>query len=179
MNVPSVHILSIGTGLQAHAIRTAAEHFGASVTVTWVGNSAQVVDCLSIRPSADVIVLSAHGDERGMLLPHIDEKFSSLYPYSDAIRPADFAQFLALEGSIVLNNGCMGGTDEMAAAFLSCGATASVGATDYPDAAASTKYVLNFLYGYLIQYPQDVEKSHQAASEHEDDRRMFKLYTAF
>lgn len=171
-----VHIVAIDTGLQAHAIRATAEHFGASVMVIWAGNSAQVVDCLSSRPRADVIVLSAHGDERGMLLPHIDEEFSSLYPYSDAIRPTDFAQFLALDGSVVLNNGCMGGTDEMAAAFLSCGASAYAGATDYPDAAASTKYVLDFLYSYLLQHVGDVERAHQVASTVEDDRQMFRLY---
>jgi hypothetical protein len=144
----SVHILAADTGLQAHVIRAAAEHFGASVTVTWVGNSSQVVEFLSGRPSVDVIVLSFHGDERGLLLPSLAEECYHLYPYIEVIRPSDFAEFLDLTGSIVLNDACLGGTPEMAEAFLSHGASAYAGAADYPDAAASTKYVLDFLYGY-------------------------------
>ena len=176
MNVPSVHILAADTGLQPHVVRAAAEHFGASVTVTWIGNSAQVVDCLSSRPRREVIVLSFHGDERGLLLPALAEECRSLYPYGDVIRPADFNQFLALDGNVVLNPACMGGTSSMAEAFLSGGASAYAGPDDYPDAAASTKYVLDFLYAYLLQYVGDVVKAHEAASNSEDDRRMFKLY---
>ena len=175
--IKSVHILAIDTGHQAYAIRAVAEHFGASVTVTWVGNSAQVVDYFSNRPSHDIIVLSAHGDERGMLLPSLDTEFRSQFPYSEVIRPTDFAKFLALDGNIVLNNGCLGGTEAMAEVFLSHGAAAYIGAQDYPDTAASTKYALDFLYSYLLQYKGDLHKSHQAAKSHEDDRLMFRLYT--
>ena len=176
MNVPSVHILAADTGLQPHVVRAAAEHFGASVTVTWIGNSAQVVDCLSSHPRREVIVLSFHGDERGFLLPTLAEECRSLYPYGDVIRPADFNQFLALDGNVVFNHACMGGMSSMAEAFLSGGASAYVGADDYPNAAASTKYVLDFLYVYLLQHVGDVKTAHQAAATAEDDRRMFRLY---
>lgn len=178
MSVPSVHILAADTGLQPHVVRAAAEHFGASVTVTWIGNSAQEVEYLSSRPPQDVIVLSFHGDERGLLLPPLGEEVRRLYPYGDVIEPADFAEFLNLGGNVVLNDACMGGMPSMAEAFLSGGASAYAGADDYPDAAASTKYVLDFLYSYLLQDVGDVEKAHRAASNAEDDRRLFKLYRA-
>lgn len=171
-----VHILAADTGLQPHVVRAAAEHYGASVTVTWVGNSAQVVDFLSRHPSVDVIILSFHGDKRGVLLPELSQDVRALYPYSDVIRPADFAQFLALDGSVVLNDACMGGTPELAQAILSGGAAAYIGADDYPEAAASTKYALDFLYAYLLQHVGDVRKAHEEASRHDDDRRMFRLY---
>lgn len=171
-----VHILAADTGLQPHVVRAAAEHFGASVTVTWVGNSAQVVDSLSGRPSHNVIVLSFHGDERGLLLPPLAEECRCLYPFADVIGPDDFAQFLDLSGSIVLNNACLGGTPAMAQAFVTRGAGAYIGADGSPDAAASTKYALDFLYGYLIQYPRDVDKSHEAAWVACDDRSLFGLW---
>ena len=176
MNIPSVHILTDDTGLQPHVIGAAAEHFGASVTVTWVGNSAQVVEYLSSRPPQDVIILSFHGDERGLLLPALGEEVRSLFPYGDVIQPADFAEFLDLDGNVVLNDACMGGTPSMAQAFLVSGASAYVGAEDYPDTAASTKYVLDFLYAFLLQYPGNVERAHQSAWNAEDDRCLFKLY---
>lgn len=176
MSVPSVHILAADTGLQPHVVRAAAEHFGASVSVTWVGNSAQVVEYLSSRPPQDVIVLSFHGDERGLLLPTLGEEVRSLYPYGEVIEPADFAEFLDLGGNVVLNHACRGGVPSMAEAFLAGGASAYAGADDYPDAAASTKYVLDFLYSYLLQDAGNVERAHRAASSAEDDRRLFKLY---
>jgi hypothetical protein len=178
LSVTSIHILAADTGLQPHVLRAAAEHFGASVTVTWVGNSAQVVDYLSSRPPQEVIVLSFHGDERGLVLPPLDEECRSLFPYLDVIRAEDFGQFLDLAGSVVLNNACLGGTPQMAEAFLVGGASSYIRAEDSPDTAASTKYVLDFLYGFLIQYPGDVEKSHQAARNAKDDRGMFSLYVA-
>ena len=171
-----VHILAADTGLQPHVVRAAAEHFGASVTVTWVGNSSQVIEGLSLRPPPDVLVLSFHGDERGILLPPLGEERRHLYPYADVIRPTDFGEFLALEGSVVINHACLGGMPAMAEAFLAGGARAYIGAVDYPDAAASTKYALDFLYAYLLQHPQDVAKAHEAASDHEDDRRQFRMY---
>lgn len=178
MSVPSVHILAADTGLQPHVIRATAEHFGAAVSVTWIGNSAQVVEYLSSRPPQDVIVLSFHGDERGLLLPPLGEEVRRLYPYGDVIKPADFAGFLNLGGNVVLNPACMGGVPSMAEAFLAGGASAYAGAEDYPEAAASTKYVLDFLYSYLLQDAGDVERAHQAASSAEDDCRLFKLYQA-
>ena len=174
----TIHILAADTGLQPHVVRAAAEHYGATVSVTWVGNSSQVVDFLSSRPPHNVIILSFHGDDRGMLLPPLAEECRSLYPFFDVIRPADFARFLALDGSIVINHACSNGTPAMAEAFLSGGASAYVGAEGDPDTAASTKYVLDFLYGYLIEFGQDVEKSHQAARSGADDRGMFRLFTS-
>lgn len=163
--------------MQAHVLRAAAEHYGAFVTVTWIGNSIQVVDFLSSRPTNEVIILSFHGDERGLHLPSLGEDVSGAYPYGEAIRSTDFMEFLALNANVILNNACLGGTPEMAETFLSKGALAYVGAEGYPDTAASTKYALDFLYSYLIRIPGDIQQAHHAAHSEEDDRGMFRLYT--
>jgi hypothetical protein len=172
---PSIHVIAIETGLQPHVIRITAEHWGANVIVTWVGNSAQVVEYLSGDPTVDVIVLAAHGDERGMLLPELADEFKPLYPYDTVIGPVDFAEFLRLRGNVVLNLGCLGGTPEMATAFLEHGAKAYIGATDYPDVAACTKYAIDFLYSLLYRR-MVLEEAHRSASDQDDDRRMFHLY---
>jgi hypothetical protein len=44
-----------------------------------------------------VIVISGHGDERGLLLPELAEEVRSRYPYDEVIRPQDFAGFLQLQ----------------------------------------------------------------------------------
>ena len=62
----TLHIVAIGTG-EAHALRAAAEYWRAFVTVTWVGNSGQIVEYFSKCPVHDLIIIAGHGDERGLL----------------------------------------------------------------------------------------------------------------
>src|SRR5713101_4725959 len=131
-----LHLLVINTGLEAHALRSAAERWRADVTVTWVGNSRQVVEYLSQSPSHDVIVISGHGDERGLLLPELAKELRSNYPYDEVIRPPDFAEFLRLDGNLVINSSCVGGMPPLAKVFLEHGAKYYIGSTAYPEGDA-------------------------------------------
>ena len=72
----TLHIVAIGTG-EAHALRAAAEYWRAFVTVTWVGNSGQMVEYFSKSPVHDLIIIAGHGDERGLLLPELAEEIRS------------------------------------------------------------------------------------------------------
>jgi hypothetical protein len=170
-----LHLLVIDTGLEAHALRAATEYWRADVTVTWVGNSGQVVEYLSQSPSHEVIVISGHGDERGLHLPELAQEIQDHYPYHDIIRPEDFANFLQLAGNIVINTSCFGGLPSLAQVFLERGATYYIGPVDTPEGDATLMYTLEFFYYYLCTN-QDVEKAHQNASNHDDDRKQFELY---
>jgi hypothetical protein len=170
-----LHLLVIGTGLEAHALRSVAEYWGADVTVTWVGNSGQIVAYLSQSPPHDVIVLSGHGDEHGLLLPGLVEEIRSHYPYHSVIRPEDFADFLHLKGNTVINTSCLGGMPSLAKVFLERGASFYIGPIDYPEGNATLMYILEFLYSYL-RNNQCVEDAHLKASSHDDDRKQFALY---
>ena len=171
-----LHILEIGTG-EAHALRSAAEYWGAFVTMTWVGNSSQIVEYFSHRPEQDLIIISGHGDARGLLLPELAEEVRSRYPYNDVLRPEDFAHFLQLAGNTIINTSCLGGMQHLADVFLQQGAAYYIGPTEYPEGSASLMYVLDFLYTYLL-HGQRVEEAHGKASNHSDDRKQFKLYQA-
>jgi|SRR5450631_372024 len=104
-----LHLLVIDAALEAQALRSVAEAWGAEVSVTWVANSRQIVEYLSQPPSHEMIVLCGHGDERGLLLPQLAEEVRNRYPYDTVIRPQDFADFLRLEGNLVMNTSCLGG----------------------------------------------------------------------
>ncbi len=157
----TLHIVEIGAG-EAHALRSAAEYWGAFVTVTWVGNSAQIVEYFSQCPENDLIIIAGHGDERGFLLPELAE---------------DFAHFLRLEGNTIINTSCLGGMQQPAEVFLSRGAAYYIGPTAYPEGSASLMYSLDFLYNYLLD-SRHVEAAHLKASNYADDRNQFKLYLA-
>ncbi len=172
-----LHILEIGTGLEAHALRAASEYWGASVTVTWVGNSRQIVDYLAGGPEHEVIFICGHGDERELVLPTLAPNLRDHYPYHEVIRPDDFRTFLRLNGNTVVNTSCRGGMSQLAEAFLASGAGYYIGSTGDPAGSASLMYSLAFLYNY-IQTSGQVEEAHQQAASYPDDRKQFTLYQA-
>lgn len=170
----TLHIVDIGSG-EAHALRAVAEYWGAFVTVTWVGNSGQIVEYFSQCPVHNVIFIAGHGDERGLLLPELAEEIRCQYPYNEVIRTEDFARFLHLVGNTIINTSCLGGMQQLAEVFLSHGGAYYIGPTSYPEASASLMYSLEFLYNY-IHYGQNVEAAHLKASNYPDVRDQFQLY---
>jgi hypothetical protein len=65
-----MHIIAIETGSEPHAVRSAAEWWGVFVTMTWVGNSGQIVDYFAGQPDHDLIVISGHGVSAGCSCPN-------------------------------------------------------------------------------------------------------------
>ena len=175
--VRKIHIIEIESGNDPHAIRYAAECWGAFVTATWVGNSGQVVEYLSSEPEAELIIICGHGDGRGLLLPELAEQVRDRYPYNDVIRPKDFDQFLKLNGNVVINSSCMGGMSSLAKVFLKHGASHYIGPNDYPHGDAALMYLLGFLYNHIAR-KQSVAQAHRLASRANDDRKMYRLYRA-
>lgn len=171
----NLHIIEIKTGLEAHAVRYAAEYWGALVTVTWVGNSAQIVDFLSNKPDNDVIIISGHGDERGLLLPELAQEIKSNYQYNDVIKAQDFREFLRLDGNTVINTACVCGMQPIADAFLAGGARYYIAPKDYIDGNASLMYLLSFLYEYMHNR-QNVEVAHRVGSSHLKKCDRFVLF---
>lgn len=171
----TIHIIAIETGHEAYVLRLAAEAWGAAVTVTWVGNSQQVVDYFAHSPPHDLIIISGHGDERGLLLPVLAVEIQHRYPYNDVITAADFGTFLRLDQSIVVSLACLGGTAACAAIFLAGGASAYIGPIGYPDGNATLMYALTLIYTYL-QNGGDIAAAHQQAVQGNDDRQQFRLY---
>ena len=171
-----MHIVDIETGNEPQAIRAAAEWWGVFVTMTYVGNSGQIVDYFSGQPDHDLIIIAGHGDERGLLLPELAKEIANRYPYNEVIRPEDFGQFLQLNGNAVISLACLGGMRQLADVFLAHGSRRYIGPVGYPDGSSALMYSLEFLYNH-VHHGRDVEEAHRLASSHNDDRQQFKLYT--
>ncbi len=144
-----IHILEIESALEAQAIRATAECLGASVCITWVANSRQIVDFLSSEPSHELIFLCGHGDERGILLPSLAEEVKPQFPFNDVLTAENLASFVRLKGSVVLSSCCATGTEAMAAAFFKNGARCFIAPVNYPDGDAALFFVLQFLFKFL------------------------------
>ncbi len=110
------------------------------------------------------------------MLPELAEEIKDKYPYKDVIRPEDFKEFVRLEGNIIINSSCLGGSQKLAKIFLNRGAKYYIGANGYLDGNACLMYLLSFLYEYM-RNGNNVEQAHYISSKHEDDRRRFLLFS--
>ena len=170
-----VHILALDTGHEPHALRAACECWGAEVTATWVGNSAQIVDFLSGKPPHDLILLAGHGAPDAVRLPPLEESVAATYPYRDRITATQFRAFVRLEGACVVSLCCESGTPAMADAFLSGGASLYIGPSGSPDGSAALMYALELLYAVLVER-KPPGRGHADAIRHADDRAGFVAY---
>jgi len=171
---PTLHIIVTETGNEPHAIRSAAEWWQYDVTMTWVGNSQQIVDYLSSKPKHDLIIFSTHGIESGMALPELDPEIEKNYPYVHVITPDDFDHFVNLDNNTVINLSCVGGKNELAKVFLAHGAKFYIGDIGYQYGTDSLMFCLDMIY--YISKGKDVEEAFQIASQHLDPRQQFKLF---
>jgi len=171
-----VHIIAIETGNEPHALRAAAEAWGAEVTVTWVENSDQIVSYFSDRPPHDIIIISGHGDASSLHLPILTPTLQSQYRYTEQITAEQFSEFVILSSSHVINLACEAGSPTLSRAFLACGALSYIGSSIAPDGAASLMYGIELLYGLLVE-KLPIVKAHKIASNHDDDRHTFEMFT--
>jgi len=171
-----IHIIAIEAGNEPHALRSAAEAWGADVTITWVGNSDQIITYLSSKPPHDIIIISGHGDANSLHLPLLDNAIQSRYRYADRITAEQFREFVNLSTSHVINLACDAGSPALSSAFLDCGALSYIGSTFAPDGSAALMYGLELIYGLLVEN-MPIDDAHKKASNHNDDRKSFEVYT--
>ncbi len=174
--VLAIDIVCIDDALEALAIRSVLERWGAKVTLHLVGQAADIVRILG---GAEVIskhiILSCHGDERGLLLPELASSVEETQPYHKVLTAANLREFLRLPDCLVINTGCSLGTPEFAAAFLESGCEKYIGAADYPEGDWTLFYVLRFFYE-LLCYNRDAKEAHQRAYI-KDETGAFTLYS--
>lgn len=170
-----VHIIAIDTGNEPHALRAAAEAWGADVSVTWVGNSDQIVSLLSSRPTCDIMFISGHGDGNSILLPPLAASVQQRYRYTARITADQISDFMKLPPCHVVNLSCEGGSQNFASAFLSGGATSYCGSTAETEGSAALMYGLQLLYS-LVVAGKTIREAHDDAGRHDDDRGSFRLY---
>ncbi|GAA1579175.1 hypothetical protein [Kribbella karoonensis] len=161
---PNLTIIAIGDVLEATAVRAALEGFNYRTTTHWVGSRAELVKLLSgDLPTDDTVVLSCHGDERGILVPE-----------EAPITAVDLHTHAQFDGKTIVNLGC--DTGRLAPAFHAAGARHYVAPTDSPEGTAALAFVTNlfFLRTCDIPLPEAVQR---AAAFH-PECEQFQLFPA-
>jgi hypothetical protein len=177
MHTPmSVEILFIADELEALALRGVLEYWGVRVNIHFVATANQLIQVLDGSLSlAETIILMCHGVEAGLYLPELAPEFAAQQRYQRAISAANFREFLRLPDKVVINTGCSLGTPDYAAAFLEGGCRVYIGADGDPEGNAALFYALHLFYAHYCQ-GQPLTDAHAAASRHDPDTGMFKLY---
>jgi hypothetical protein len=161
----NVTIIAIADALEATAVRAVLEGLNYRVTTHWVGSRAEAIKLLTGElPIDDVVILSCHGDEHGILIP--DEP---------SITPADVREHARLDGKTVVSLGCHTGSRDLSAAFRAAGTAHYLAPSDYPDGTAALAFVGNlfFLRGYDVPLAEAVGR---AAAFH-PECEQFQLFS--
>jgi hypothetical protein len=160
----NVTLIAIADPLEATAVRAVLEGLNYRTTSHWVGSRAEAIKLLTGEiPTDQVVIVSCHGDEHGILLP--DE---------DPITPGDVRDHACLEGKTVVNLGCCTGSDDLSAAFRAAGTTSYVAPVDSPDGAAALAFVSNLFFLHTYGVPLD-EAVRRAAGFH-PECEQFRLF---
>lgn len=151
MFVATADVVAIGdTGGEPYALRSLLTEYGADVRLLPVGSPSYLADVLNGTLSrADHLVLSCHGDERGVLLDTLAPEIAQHQPFNEVLTPRIAAELGRLAKPVVLSTGCMTGSDAMARGFLEGGCSAYIAPRGYPDGTAAFAFAAAFYYQTL------------------------------
>jgi hypothetical protein len=154
LNEPKIKIdlVILGDALEAIAIRGILESFGLEVRSHFVGNVKNLLPLLDGTENLhEILILSCHGDERGMILPELSEELEKVMPYHEILTSKDCTEFLKLQNQIVINTGCCLGNEKFANSFIQQGTKAYIGPETYVEGNTATFFVISLLYFHFCK----------------------------
>lgn len=114
-------------------LRLQLEALGADVRLCPLGKPSDFLTAFDFYGEApDVVVLSAHGDEAGIVFPDMAPGADTLELPENRITPG-LIRKVSAQGSVVLSTACDTGQQPFADAFHAAGASIYLAPADYPD----------------------------------------------
>src|SRR5688572_16382754 len=142
----------------------------------YVATATQLVELLDgSTPLAPHVLLSCYGTTGGLALPPLAPEIAATQPFGEAISATDFAGFLQLPPSVIVNTGCSLGTPAFADAFLGAGCHSYIGAVGDPQGSAAAFHAAHLCYELFSRHTP-LPVAHARAAAHDNDTAMFRLY---
>jgi hypothetical protein len=182
MSRPELYVtLVVGPNcdMEAFAMRSTLEYFGAMVTVHWIGRPNDLIDVLSgeeLDKRCDYFILNFHGDEGRLCMPELGEDIYEPHePRGEFFDSRDVRRYTNLKDINVIANGCTLGEKQLAKAFLECGCNSYIGPDDYIDGNSALMFVVKFIYE-IINNKKSHQEAFEIAKSIDKETDMYQLY---
>lgn len=150
--------------LEAVALRSILEYFNYRVEIHWIGSRPQFLEVLKGNiPTNHYFVLSCHGDEKGIIVPD-----------QEPVSTEDLSKIVQLPGRIVVNLGCLTGTEPITKAFLEGGCEAYIAPVNFIEGNAALLFAIHLFY--FLAAKRTLSEAVQEACKHDDQCALFKLF---
>jgi hypothetical protein len=172
----NVEIICVDDILASLALRSVFEYWGIHVNLHLIPTSKELVSLLKEgKKLSDYIILMAHGDQRGILLPPVSAEIAESYPYQDFISAQQMTSFIHVPDKIVISTACKMGSPDFVDTFLKAGCKAYIACEDYPEGNSALFYVIQLFYN-LLDPISSLEEAHQKAVKDDIKCGLFHLF---
>ncbi|MGG3925124.1 delta-aminolevulinic acid dehydratase [Metabacillus fastidiosus] len=182
MSKPDLYItIAVGPDcdMNAFAMRSTLEYFGAMVTMHWIGRPNDLIDVLSgeeLNKRCDYLILNFHGDEGRLCMPELGgDVYEADEPRGAFFDENDVRKYANLKDTKVIANGCTLGEEKLAKAFLDCGCHSYMGPDDYIDGNSGLMFVMRFIYEIINNKKSDKE-AYEIAKSMDEETGMYQMY---
>lgn len=181
MSKPEIQVALVcgpNCDMEAQAIRSSLEVFGARVITYWVGRPNDFISVLTgedLYANTDYMILSFHGTDGEFVMPELGEDIYEPGEPRGDFGPMEIRRFAQLDGKSVIANGCTLGLPETAEAFLDGGCASYIGPDDYPDGNIALMFVVRLFYE-IIHNKKDIREAYRLAQSTDAEMGMYRLY---
>ena len=159
-------------------VRHLLENLGLAVELYGIGQArhlASVIHGDGLGGSPDFLIITGHGEEGAIIVPECADEIEVLQPFHRLMTPSHVREHFTLTGSTVLSLGCTTGSEEMADAFLTAGASAFAGPSGFPEGSDAIVFLHLLFYG--IAQGDELEASAQRAGDFASTLKEWRLWT--
>ena len=165
-------------GNEPEAIRQTAEYFGYQVVVRYLGRPNDFLHLIrgedQLFNDLETWIFSVHGDDGKFILPELDTSIYQEHEPRHPIGTETLADQITLHQQLILNTGCTLGNEPLAQLFISGGAQAYMGATDYVEGNAGLLFCIRFLYEWMKD--NELASAFALAAAVDQETGLFRLY---
>jgi hypothetical protein len=136
-----------------------------------------VVAFRAVPAAARLVILGAHGDERGVLFPELIPSLISTQPFYPAAGPEVIRALAPLPAVPVLSTACESGRGRLPGAFRAAGCSAFVAPRGSPDGDAALMFTLQVAYWFVARR-RPLDDAVERARSADPRARMFRCWAS-
>jgi len=157
-------LVGLGDTGEAQLLRALLEHLGLKICLNLPGKPSDFFSGFSFYGQPpDAVILSAHGDEEGIIFPQMAEGVDTLTLPGDRITPSLIAERLELPAVPIVSTACSSGTAAFVQAFFTAGASAYIAPEGDPEGVGIPLF-LHMLFHQLCTGSPHLETAFAAAN---------------